>query len=78
MSKPVVRRHETRTVEPRLEFDAVTLRRALMAAHPEIPETARITVRVPGGGDWSHTDLEVGGTDGPLVVSWTTREETET
>jgi len=33
------------------------------------PEHTRIFVRVPGGGDWSSTDLEIDDADG-VVVSW--------
>jgi hypothetical protein len=33
-----------------------------------IPDNASITVHVPGGGDWSSTDLEVE----KLDVEWTT------
>ena len=35
----------------------------------DIPESAEVRVRVPGGGDWSNTDLEID-SDCPLTVSW--------
>lgn len=35
-----------------------------------IPLNAVISVSVPGGGDWSHTQLDI--KDHPLEVRWTT------
>lgn len=37
-----------------------------------IPANAKVTVHVPGGGDWSHCDLEI--EEHPINVSW---DETE-
>jgi hypothetical protein len=35
----------------------------------EVPPYAEITVHVPGGGDWSNTDLDIN--DHPIHVTWT-------
>lgn len=40
----------------------------------EIPASAKVSVMVPGGGNWANTDLEID-KDRPLEVVWT---ETET
>lgn len=40
-----------------------------------IPLDADITVRVPGGGDWSNELLDITD-DHPIIISWTTTEQT--
>ena len=37
------------------------------------PAQVSVTVRVPGGGDWSNTDLDLG--DHPIDIRWTETEE---
>lgn len=37
---------------------------------PDIPLNATISVRVPGGGDWSSTDLELDERDVMLDIRW--------
>ena len=34
-----------------------------------IPETAEVSFRVPGGGDWSNTTIEVD-VDCPICIQW--------
>lgn len=38
-----------------------------------IPAHASFSVRVPGGGDWSNTDLDI--EDADFTVHWIKREE---
>lgn len=35
-----------------------------------LPIGATVSVRVPGGGDWSNTDLELDERDRPLEIRW--------
>lgn len=35
----------------------------------KIPDCASVTVRVPGGGDWSNTDLDID-RDTSITVTW--------
>ncbi len=59
-----------------LEFDDKQIRRILFAAGFAVPEKCdlRIYVAVPGGGDWSNTDIEIN-REHPLCVEWTTTVE---
>lgn len=58
------------TEEHRLEVDKALLLEALRAfGHHNIPAYAKIFVRVPGGGDWSNTNLHID-EDGVLHVCW--------
>lgn len=41
-----------------------------------IPELADVYVKVPGGGDWSNTSLEID-SDCPIIITWTTVQEDE-
>jgi hypothetical protein len=55
--------------EHRVELTGKHLRDLLRASGLDIPTDAVVIVHVPGGGDWSNTDLEVSpGT--PIVVRW--------
>lgn len=45
--------------------------------YPDLPETAQVTVRVPGGGDWSNMFLDIG-VDTMLEVTWTVSETNRT
>jgi len=59
----------------RVELAREDLLRLLAGDGVTVDRAAQIFVQVPGGGDWSGTDLEV--SDGrPVVITWTT-EETE-
>ena len=51
------------------EIDADMLRKAF-----GIPKGAAISITVPGGGDWSHCELDLDHY-GPIHVAWS--EETE-
>ena len=42
-----------------------------------IPDNAEVIVYVPGGGDWSHMDLEID-SDCPIIIRWETKKETRT
>jgi hypothetical protein len=42
---------------------------------PRIPKDASVVVSVPGGGDWSNTDLDLN--DHPVTISWTVVEDSE-
>lgn len=48
----------TTTVE--IHISAEDFRALLKMKKIDVPDTARVIVRVPGGGDWSNTDLEIG------------------
>lgn len=37
-----------------------------------VPSDAKITVHVPGGGDYSHSDLDIN--EHPITVTWSTTE----
>lgn len=65
------RRKTETTFTMSIERDEVI--EALRSLYPGIPLDAEVWVDVPGGGDWSNTDLSLG--TAPLRVSWTTREE---
>ena len=71
MGGPKVQKTVTKkiTTEARYEFNEAELRKRL-----RLPGGARIFVRVPGGGDWSNTDLEI--EDGrPLLATVVTTED---
>jgi hypothetical protein len=65
----IVERHE-------LEFDGLQIKRLLLAAGFVVPEKCdlRIYIAIPGGGDWSNTDIEISN-EHPLCVEWTTTVE---
>lgn len=58
----------------RLILDDESLQSILRTAGYFVPDNAKITFSVPGGGDWSSCDIDVD-KDSPVVVTW---EETET
>lgn len=62
----------TTTTDVRIDLDSDALLGVLKTAF-DIPENAKLHVRVPGGGDWSNTDLTIG-EDVPLVLTFTKRE----
>jgi hypothetical protein len=45
----------------------------LATAGVEVPKDADIFVEVPGGGDWSHMDLDID--QSPINIRFTTTEE---
>lgn len=57
------RRHE-------IVIDNVEIRELLRRTGYNIPATARIYFMVPGGGDWSNTDVDIS-SDHPVTVEWT-------
>lgn len=66
--------HETTTTTT-MCFTEVEICEALRKAGHKIPlEGAHVTVRVPAGGDWSDTDLQIG-SDVPLSIAWTTKSK---
>lgn len=57
------RRHE-------IIMDNTEIRELLRRAGYQIPAKARIYFTVPGGGDWSNTDVDIT-RDYPVTVEWT-------
>lgn len=67
------KRKITRTTiidEYRLEVGRAELRQALRAIGHDVPGCFQAYVRVPGGGDWSNTNLEIG-EEVNVIVEWT-------
>jgi len=54
----------------RVELGFTQIRRLLEREGVQLPAGAKITVTVPGGGDWSNTELDIDDRT-PVVVSWT-------
>lgn len=53
-----------------LTLDDTAIRDLVFRAHQiAIPANARVTVHVPGGGDWSSTALDID-KDTPLRIEW--------
>jgi hypothetical protein len=52
-----------------IELGFTVIRRLLEQEGVIIPSDAKITVQVPGGGDWSNTELDVDDKN-PVVVEW--------
>lgn len=57
------------TVKCEVKIGDAALRLVLNEYGYAVPSSASITFRVPGGGDWSNTDVDVT-TDNPITVSW--------
>lgn len=57
-----------------LELNADDLAEALRAAGYDVDPMAKIFVRVPGGGNWSDMELEIGRDSNLLILT----EKTET
>lgn len=68
-SKTTFQRKTTKTLSLGKEALIFALRYSL-----NIPDDAKIFVKVPGGGDWSNTNLNIDD-DTPLIVEWTIEEE---
>lgn len=66
----------TRTAQHSMEIDAAAMRNLLNAAGVEIPEDTevRIYFAVPGGGDWSNTNIDIDAKH-PVYVEWTIEEK---
>jgi hypothetical protein len=80
--EPLVMPNTTRSVRTekrvRMEFTAEEVLFALRAAGHNIPfqgPSPRCFIRVPGGGDWSNTDLDLDNQDTPLIVTFETVEQ---
>lgn len=71
---PAVKITTTRVEQHEVNFTGAELRQALKTAGYDIPIDATISVAIPGGGDWSNTDLEIGN-EHQLHVAWTVTEE---
>lgn len=54
--------------------DIAAALRALGVALPKDPVEVRIYFAVPGGGDWSNTDIDIDDKN-PVRVEWQTTEE---
>jgi hypothetical protein len=66
-----IKKETTTTIRGRLEIPREVLIKALREhVDSMIPEDAMAYVQVPGGGDWSNTDLQIDG-DLPLIVEFT-------
>ncbi len=65
----------TTTQRHEISLSNVDIVRLLQANGHDVPDDASIVVHIPGGGDWSHTDLPIGD-DSNVIVAWVT-EETE-
>lgn len=69
-----------KVVETRRKYSLNLTKVQLMAAFQmwgiSVPDNARITMQVPGGGDWSNTAIELGDDVATLDINWeeTTRE----
>lgn len=71
---------KTTTVEHSVKLGAVDLFNMLRRAGVPVPvpdpatSDLRIYVRVPGGGDWSNTDLDISASN-PVCIKWTERRD---
>jgi hypothetical protein len=66
------------TVETRRSFRIELNRERLLAmlrCELDIPSDAHIIFSVPGGADWSNTNIDIDDAH-PVVVSWSTVERT--
>jgi hypothetical protein len=59
-----------------VEIDEVTLAKALRAIGICVPGDSTLYMTVPGGGDWSHSDIEVG-RESALFLEYTEQTEDE-
>lgn len=69
---------EVRTVRTRIDREVRlnhrNIRELLEQQGLDIPTNARITIDVPGGGDWSNTSLDVDDAN-PVVITWSETQE---
>lgn len=57
-----------------LRIDDYNLRMMLAAIGHNIPPSAKIVFRIPGGADWSSTEVDID-FDTPIIVRWDETEE---
>jgi hypothetical protein len=57
----------------RVEITSAELIAYARSIHPIIPENARAYVTVPGGGDWSNSDIEFP----TIIIDWQTVTESK-
>lgn len=70
MVKPVEVKVDTVTVsKASIELTGEQLLRILKDIGYTIPDYATVTVHVPGGGDWSNTDLDIE-EQTPIKIAW--------
>ncbi len=74
MPVPNVNVETVKTTRTHMEFERDDVLKALRSIWPAIPDDAEIFAEVPGGGDWSNTNLDIG-CDTNIHVRWTTVEE---
>ena len=65
---------KTTTVQHSVKLGAGDILDMLRKAGVPVPDSAvasdlRITVRVPGGGDWSNTNIDISASN-PVVIEW--------
>jgi len=69
--KNEIRKTSTTKTNHTLEINRGKLLAILRKAGYEVPTTADAHMRIPGGGDWSNTDLDLDA-DSPLFITWET------
>lgn len=76
MSGPayIIKRNITTTERHEITLTGKDVLHLLRATGLRIPDKAIMEFAVPGGGDWSNTDIAVDG-DNPLTISWQTIKE---
>lgn len=72
--KPAVKMQVSTTTTREITIEKADLLRFLEAAGWVVPSSAIVFVEVPGGGDYSSTDLELVGSRG-VKVRWTITED---
>lgn len=67
---------EKRTMTLALTGEAIVTMLSIIGLVPEDvdPKDVKVTFTVPGGGDWSYTDIDINQKD-PIRVEYTTRKE---
>lgn len=56
-----------------IELTGALLITLLREAGAAVPRDAAVTFHVPGGGDWSHTDVQICA-ENPIYIEWKTVE----
>jgi hypothetical protein len=71
MSDPIkININSTTTTQKSIKLNRVQLLTLIANMGYSIPASASVDVRVPGGGDWSNTDLDIDNRS-PIVIHWT-------
>lgn len=74
---PAIETKKMRTEQTKMRFNGQEIIAALRAHGFRVPHTARVSVRVPGGGDYSNMTLDID-QNTPVVVEFElTEEETD-